>query len=241
MVHGKGSLLTKMPGDDWQRRANLRALLAWMWAHPGKQLLFMGGDIGQEREWSEGRSLDWHLLDDPGHAGIQHLVRSLNAVAAERQALWQVDNDGDGFAWIDASDNEQSVLSFVREGRDATVPVVCVANLTPVPRHGYRLGLPDAGSWREVLNTDAADFGGSGVVNGVVETEPIAWHGYGQSANLTPAPARRVLVQPVAVLTARFVGSFVAVLTSAFGDAARWPKLLRLAPAQRLQDVLLRA
>ena len=145
VVHGKGSLLGKMPGDDWQQFANLRALYGWMWAHPGKQLLFMGCEFGQRREWSEERSLDWHLLDDPLHAGAMRLVADLNRIEAEHPALWQRDTEPAGFDWLDASDAQQSVLSFVRNGTDVD-PVVCVANFTPVPRHGYRIGLPVGGS-----------------------------------------------------------------------------------------------
>ncbi len=197
VVHGKGSLLRKMPGDRWQQLANLRALYAWMWAHPGKQLLFMGGELAQEQEWSEARSLDWHLLDDPAHAGVQHLLRRLNAVEASEPALWRADFTPDGFRWIDANDSDQSVYSFLRydpsgDGR----PVACVANLTPVPRHGYRLGLPSAGRWVELLNTDWVDFGGSGVANGEVWTDEVAWHGETQSVVMTLPPLGIVWLAP---------------------------------------------
>ncbi|CAN5525548.1 1,4-alpha-glucan branching protein GlgB [soil metagenome] len=189
VVHGKGSLVAKMPGDAWQKLANLRALYAWMWAHPGKQLLFMGCELAQEREWSHDRSLDWHLLDDPGHLGVQNLVGDLNARQREEPALWQRDFEPGGFRWIDSNDSDQSVYSFLRLGRDAADPgVACVANLTPVPRHGYRIGLPAAGRWREVLNTDDLRYGGSGVVNGEVTTDGAAWHGLDQSAVLTLPP-----------------------------------------------------
>ena len=141
VVHGKGSLLQKMPGDEWQQAANLRALYGWMWSHPGKQLLFMGGEFGQVREWSEARSLDWHLLDDPRHAGIMRLVAELNRVEAEYPALWERDTEPAGFDWLDASDAQQSVLSFTRNGHAGTPPVVCVANFTPVapPRLPHRV------------------------------------------------------------------------------------------------------
>ncbi|HEX9530358.1 MAG TPA: 1,4-alpha-glucan branching protein GlgB [Acidimicrobiales bacterium] len=189
VVHGKGSLLAKMPGDRWQQLANLRALLAWMWAHPGKQMLFMGGEIAQEREWSHDRSLDWHLLSVPGHAGVQHLVRALNAAYREAPALWQRDSAPDGFRWIDASDVEHGVLSFLRLGEAPSQPLVCIANLTPVPRHGYRIGLPTGGAWRELLNTDASDFGGSGVGNGgAVWAGEDGWHGLPASAELSLPP-----------------------------------------------------
>jgi 1,4-alpha-glucan branching enzyme len=197
VVHLKGSLLQKMPGDRWQKFANLRALFGWMWAHPGKQLLFMGGELAQEREWSEVRSLDWHLLDDPLHKGMQSLMRSLNAVEAAETALYAADFTSDGFSWIDANDTDQSVYSFLRfdphgDGR----PIACVANLTPVPRHGYRLGLPIAGRWTEVLNTDASEFGGGGVGSGEVWTDTVAWHGHPQSVALTLPPLGVVWLAP---------------------------------------------
>jgi len=190
VVHGKGSLLNKMPGDRWQQLANLRSLYAWMWAHPGKQLLFMGGEIAQEREWSHDRSLDWHVLQWDGHRGVQSLVRTLNHVYQATPALWEQDFAPEGFRWIDASDVDGNVLSFVRFGTSATAaPLVCVANLSPVPRHGYRVGLPVGGAWREALNTDAAEFGGGGVGNGgVVRAADESWHGLPASVELTLPP-----------------------------------------------------
>ena len=190
VVHGKGSLLNKMPGDRWQQMANLRALYGWMWAHPGKKLLFMGSEIAQENEWSESRSLDWHLLDWDQHRGVQDLVRSLNDAYRAEPALWEQDFQPEGFRWIDASDNEQSVVSFLRWPTTAGArPVACIANLTPVPRFGYRVGLPRGGSWRELLNTDASAFGGSGVGNGgEVCAEEYPFHGLSASALLTLPP-----------------------------------------------------
>ena len=188
VVHGKGSLLGKMPGDRWQQLANLRALLAWMWAHPGKQLLFMGGEIAQEREWSHDRSLDWHLLDDPGHRGVQELVRNLNRVYAGHPALWERDATPDGFRWVDASDVDHNVLSFLRFSADGR-PLACIANLSPVPRDRYRVGLPAGGAWEEVLNTDAVAFGGSGVGNpGRLSANDVSWHGLAFSADLSLPP-----------------------------------------------------
>ena len=188
VVHGKGSLLGKMPGDRWQQLANLRSLFAWMWAHPGKQLLFMGAEIGQEREWSHDRSLDWHLLEHDGHSGVQRLVAALNTRYAAEPALWQHDFEPDGFRWIDASDSANSVLCFARLGDQGRV-LVCVANLTPVVRRGYRVGVPAAGRWEEVLNTDAVEFGGSGVGNGgEVWAEPVPWHGLDHSLELALPP-----------------------------------------------------
>jgi len=189
VVHGKGSLLGKMPGDRWQQLANLRALLAWMWAHPGKQLLFMGGELAQEREWSHDRSLDWHLLDKPGHLGVQVLVRRLNEVYRATPALWERDFDADGFRWIDASDVDHNVLCFLRFSADGSQVAACLANLSPAPRYGYRVGLPRAGRWAEILNTDALELGGSGVGNGgSVQAGDQPWHGFPHSAQLTLAP-----------------------------------------------------
>ena len=172
VVYGKGSLLRKMPGDRWQQLANLRAYLAYMWAHPGKQLLFMGSEFGQDAEWAESRSLDWWHLDDPAHRGILQLVTDLNSRYREFDALWSLDVDPAGFQWIDANDASGNVLSFLRYGKPvrrttgpATAPasaLACVANFAGTPHHGYRIGLPRPGHWREVLNTDAEGYGGSG-------------------------------------------------------------------------------
>ncbi|QBR91676.1 1,4-alpha-glucan branching protein GlgB [Nocardioides euryhalodurans] len=164
VVHGKGSLLRKMPGDRWQQLANLRAYLGYMWAHPGKQLLFMGAELGQESEWAEARELDWWLLDHPEHRGVQSLVRDLNRVYRETPALWASDADPATYEWIDANDAHRNTFSFLR--RSAGSPdLVCVANFADQPHHGYRLGLPTAGAWEEVLNTDAESYTGSGVGN----------------------------------------------------------------------------
>ena len=192
VVHGKGSLLLKMPGDRWQQLANLRALYAWMWAHPGKQLLFMGGELGQEREWSHDRQLDWWVLDEwEDHRRLGLLLEALNRIYQETPALWQGDASPAGFEWIDANDADQSVLSFLRLRAEGGVgdAVACVANFTPVPRYGYRVGLPAPGRWREVVNTDAIDWGGSGVGNhGAVDASDVSWHGQTWSAPLTLPP-----------------------------------------------------
>ena len=165
VVHGKGSLIAKMPGDDWQKRANLRALLGWMWAHPGKQLLFMGSELGQWGEWNADAPLDWWLLSEPGHAAIRDLVRDCNRIQAGEPALYERDNEPEGFGWVVADDSEANTFAFARWDR-AGRPIMCVANLSPVIRHDYALTLPRPGNWRELLNTDAAAYGGSGVGNG---------------------------------------------------------------------------
>ncbi|MBA2638712.1 MAG: 1,4-alpha-glucan branching protein GlgB [Nocardioidaceae bacterium] len=193
VVHGKGSLLRKMPGDRWRQLATLRAYLAYMWAHPGKQLLFMGSEIAQDNEWSEQRELDWWLLDDPSHRGVQTLVRDLNHAYRELPALWATDSDPAGFGWIDANDSSNNVFSFVRGGagdRDsAQRPLACVANFAAVPHEGYRLGLPAIGPWTEVVNTDADAYRGSGVGNlGAVDAVAAPWHGRPASATITLPP-----------------------------------------------------
>jgi 1,4-alpha-glucan branching enzyme len=190
VVHGKGSLWTRMPGDDWNKAAALRALLAYMWAHPGKQLLFMGGEFGQVREWSEGRSLDWELLDDPQHAGIRRLVADLNSVYRARPALYAADTRPEGFSWIDANDSANNVASFLRMAPEQPgAELACVANFSGVPHRDYRVGLPRASRWREILNTDAETYGGSGVGNlGTVNAESRPWHGRPASALLQLPP-----------------------------------------------------
>jgi 1,4-alpha-glucan branching enzyme len=188
VAHGKGSLLGKMPGDRWQQFANLRALLAWMWAHPGRPLLFMGGEIAQNDEWQHDSSIDWHLLDYPEHAGVQALVRELNTVYRNEPALWEQDFDWPGFRWIDPNDSENSVLSFLRFPVTGGRTTACLANLTPVPRHDYRIGLPEPGRWVEILNSDSATFGGSGILAGAVTAEAPGWNDLGYSATLTLPP-----------------------------------------------------
>ncbi len=196
VVHGKGSLLGRMKGDRWQRFANLRAYFGFMWSHPGKKLVFMGGEIGQEREWNHDGSIDWHLLDDDLHRGMQRLVRDLNAVYRELQALHALDAEAAGFEWIDASDSEQSVVTYVRRGASGEVAVVA-CNFTPVVRHGYRIGMPVAGRYSERINTDAAIYGGSGVGTGDdLTTEDVPWHGRDQSLRVTLPPLATVVLVP---------------------------------------------
>jgi len=191
VVYGKGSLLTKMPGDDWQKFANLRLLLGWMWASPGKKLLFMGGEFGQRAEWNHDSSLDWHLTGDDRHAGIQRWLRDLNELYRREPALHRLDFDAGGFEWVDANDSEQSVISLLRT--DGERSVLAAFNFTPVPRPGYRLGVPDEGYWRELLNSDAAEYCGSGWGNqGGVSTAPVSWHGRPHSLQLTLPPLAAV-------------------------------------------------
>jgi 1,4-alpha-glucan branching enzyme len=189
VVHGKGALLDKISGDAWQKYAGLRTLYGFMWAHPGKKLLFMGGEFGQWREWNHDRSLDWHLLDDPSHGGIQHFVQALNALYQREPALHQSDFDPSGFRWIDCSDNENSVVSLMRLARDPRDFLVAVFNFTPVPRIPYRIGVPEPGYYAEILNSDSSMFGGSNVGNGGgVGSEPVPAHGFDQSVLLTVPP-----------------------------------------------------
>jgi len=196
VVHGKGSLLGKMPGDQWQKLANVRAYLAFMWAHPGKQLLFMGQEFGQPSEWSEERGLDWWILDQPVHQGLHRLVGQLNRVYRETPAFWELDNSPAGFEWLEGGDAGNNVIAFER--RDAHgAPIVAVVNFSGNPVGGYRLPLPRAGRWREVINTDAAEFGGSGVGNyGSVEATSTPWGGRPASVELTLPPLAALYLQP---------------------------------------------
>ncbi len=188
VVHGKGSLLRKMPGDRWQQLANVRAFLSWMWAHPGKQLLFMGQEFAQDAEWAEQRELDWGLLQEPGHRGVTRLVTDLNAVYADSPALWSQDSDPAGFQWISADDAGRNTVAFVRWGSDGSA-LVCVSNFSPVPHEGYLLGLPFAGEWTEVINTDAEVYGGSGVGNlGTVTAHANEHAGQPASASVRVPP-----------------------------------------------------
>ncbi|HET6653871.1 MAG TPA: 1,4-alpha-glucan branching protein GlgB [Nocardioides sp.] len=196
VVHGKGSLLRKMPGDRWRQLANLRCFLAYMWAHPGKQLLFMGSEFGQESEWAESRELDWWLLENADHRGVQSLVRDLNALYCRTPALYTLDNEGSGFQWIDANDSSSNVFSFIRTGKGGE-KLVCVANFSAVPHHSYRLGLPSAGTWTEALNTDAETYAGSGVGNmGSVTAADEPWHGLPASTTVSLPPLGALFLTP---------------------------------------------
>jgi 1,4-alpha-glucan branching enzyme len=197
VVHGKGSLYGKMAGDRWQKLANLRSLYAYMWAHPGKKLLFMGGELAQEAEWSHERSLDWHLLENAGNAGVQALVRDLNRALRSEPALYEQDFDPAGFWWLEANDAAANVLAFARASAGGERVLVCAANLAPVPRPDYRLGLPRAGRWREVVNTDSSFYGGTETGNlGGIEAEPVGWHEQPFSAEVTLPPLGVVWLVP---------------------------------------------
>jgi 1,4-alpha-glucan branching enzyme len=196
VVHGKGSLLGKMPGDRWQKFANLRAYFGFMFGHPGKKLLFMGGELAQEREWNHDASLDWHLLDDPMHRGVQTLVRDLNRLYRELPALHQRDSEAEGFEWLELHDNEQSVLVFMRRAAEPAHNVVIACNFTPVARHGYRVGVPLSGYYRERLNTDAEVYGGANIGNGGgIMAEDAGSHGRPHSLSLTLPPLGTVILE----------------------------------------------
>ncbi|MGH9139238.1 MAG: 1,4-alpha-glucan branching protein GlgB [Acidimicrobiales bacterium] len=201
VVHLKRPLLEKMPGDEWQRYSTLRALLAWMWSHPGGQLLFMGGELAQRREWSHDTSLDWHLLSDPRHAGVRDVVRELNRLEGELPALWSLDHDPSGFRWLDANDADHSCYSFARRGAGDAAPVVVAANFTPVSRHGYRIGVPTGTRWREALNTDDGRWGGSGATNDgdLVADDATAWQNEPASLRVTLPPLGVVWLTPANV------------------------------------------
>ena len=195
VVHGKGSLFGRMPGDVWQKRANLRAYFAFMWTHPGKKLLFMGGELGQPSEWSHDGEIEWQLLDDPGAAGLQRLIGDLNRLYGRLPQLHASDFDPAGFSWVVGDDDSNSVFAFVRRFRDQP-PLLVVANLTPQVHRNYRLGVPGSGFWRELLNTDGTQYGGSGVGNaGRVKSQKVASHGYRQSLTLTLPPLATTIFQ----------------------------------------------
>jgi 1,4-alpha-glucan branching enzyme len=196
VVYGKGSLLGKMPGDEWQQFANLRLLLGYMWTHPGKKLMFMGGELAQWREWNHDTSLDWHLLDAPLNRGVSDWIRDLNHSLTKEPPLTELDFDSAGFQWIDHADSERSVLGYIR--RDVTGrPVVVLLNFTPIPRENYRVGVPWPGAWREILNSDATRYGGSGIGNlGRVDSSPVPAHGQFDSLTLTLPPLAAIALVP---------------------------------------------
>jgi 1,4-alpha-glucan branching enzyme len=193
VVYGKRSLLDKMPGDRWQKFANLRALFGYMWARSGKKILFMGGEFGQWREWNHDQSLDWNLLGEPDHRGLQALIRDLNRIYRGQRALWEADHDPAGFRWIDANNADENAIAFMRTAPSSGDRVVCVCNFSPVVRRGYRVGVPVAGLYREVLNTDATIYGGSNQGNaGAAYADHTPWHGLPCSISITLPPLATV-------------------------------------------------
>jgi 1,4-alpha-glucan branching enzyme len=192
VVYGKGSLIGKMPGDGWQQFANLRALFGYMWAHPGKKLLFMGGEFGQRREWTHDGELEWWVNERPEHAGVRRWVRDLNRVYQAEGSLHSIDFTSEGFEWIDADNSQMSVTAFVRKSPTAPMMLI-VTNFTPIPHRNFLLGVPQRGRWREVLNSDAHEYGGSGWGNlGGVESAPVAAHGRLDALNLNLPPLATV-------------------------------------------------
>jgi 1,4-alpha-glucan branching enzyme len=196
VVHGKGSLIGKMPGDEWQQFANVRLFLGYMWTHPGKKLLFMGCDIGQKREWNHDQSLEWHVLQYPLHAGVHSLVRDLNKLYRNTPALYELDFSAEGFQWVDANNGDMSIIVFLRKGRSGSVALVA-CNFTPVPRDNYQVGVPRGGRWVERLNSDAPYYGGSGIGNfGGIDASPLPAHGHFHSLNLRLPPLSIVILTP---------------------------------------------
>jgi 1,4-alpha-glucan branching enzyme len=196
VVHGKGSLLNKMSGDEWQKFANLRAYYGFMWGHPGKKLLFMGGEFGQWQEWNFNTGLEWAALTAPMHQGVHRFVKDLNKVYQSEPALYEIDFEWTGFTWIDANDSDNSVFSFTRNARSADEFVVVVSNLTPIPRYNYRVGVSKPGYYREILNSDSAHYGGSNLGNdGGRMTDDVPWHGHGQSLSLTLPPLATIMLK----------------------------------------------
>jgi 1,4-alpha-glucan branching enzyme len=197
VVHGKRSLLERIPGDDWQKFATLRLLLGYMYGQPGKKLLFMGGEFGQRDEWYHEKSLDWNLLESPPHRGIQRWVEDLNRLYRSEPALNQVDFEASGFEWMNCDDADSSVFSFIRKARSASDVILVVCNFTPVPRRNYPVGVPIGGVWRELLNSDALPYGGSGQGNlGGLEAAPLPIHGQPWLLNLTVPPLAALYMKP---------------------------------------------
>jgi 1,4-alpha-glucan branching enzyme len=196
VVHGKRSIIGRMPGDEWQQFANLRAYYAFMYAHPGKKLLFMGNEIAQRREWNHDQSLDWHLLDYPLHAGVQTLIRELNQLYRNTPALYEIDFDASGFEWLDWNDRDRSVLSWLR--RDASGGfIIAVTNLTPIVRDHYRIGVPLGGDYVEIFNTDNERYGGSGLINGRLQTTAQSHHNRAESLELRLPALATLYIKPV--------------------------------------------
>ncbi|MDX1606965.1 MAG: 1,4-alpha-glucan branching enzyme, partial [Candidatus Competibacterales bacterium] len=197
VVHGKQSLLNRMPGDEWQRFANLRLLYSYMFTHPGKKLLFMGSEFGQGLEWNSEQTLDWYVLEYPLHCGVRQLIRDLNRLYHRSRALHGYEFDWQGFDWIDCHDSEQSILSYLRRADDDFL--LAVVNFTPVPRHGYRIGVPQAGQYREIFNSDSEYYGGANLGNGPapIRTEPREWMSRPHSIDITVPPLACIVLEPV--------------------------------------------
>ncbi|MEQ8574578.1 MAG: alpha amylase C-terminal domain-containing protein, partial [Fulvivirga sp.] len=189
VVHGKGPLIGRMPGDEWQRFANLRLLYGWMYTHPGTKLLFMGGEIGQTSEWKHDNSVEWHLLDHPPHQGIKAMVTGINKLYTSEPAMYELGFSSDGFEWIELNDAQNSVLSYMRKGTKEKDTLIIVANFTPVVRENYRVGVSKAGAWKEIFNSDAAEYGGSGLLNKkAIKTAKTPYHGRDNSLQLNVPP-----------------------------------------------------
>ena len=195
VVHGKRSILGRMPGDEWQRFANLRAYYACMYAHPGKKLLFMGAEIAQHQEWSHDRSLDWHLLEYPNHSGVQKLICDLNEIYRSTPALYENDFSGDGFEWVDWDDRDNSILSWIRRDRSGGY-VICITNFTPIVRYDYRIGVSEKRPFEEIMNTDADVFGGSGTGNGELLPDDIGHRGKPHALSVTIPPLATLILKP---------------------------------------------
>jgi 1,4-alpha-glucan branching enzyme len=196
VVHGKKSLLNKMPGDYWQKFANLRLLYAYMIGHPGKKLLFMGGEFGQFIEWQDAYSLDWHLLDEEMHRALQTFVREINQYYQQQPALWEQDDSWAGFSWIDCENGRQSIISFMRHSTDSQKPVLVVCNFTPLTHERFRIGVPQMGFYREILSSDGLRYGGSGQGNrDRLTAQPIAWHNQPYSLEITVPPLAAVYLE----------------------------------------------
>jgi 1,4-alpha-glucan branching enzyme len=196
VVHGKGSLYSKMPGDEWQKFANLRLLYSYMYTHPGKKLLFMGSEFAPYDEWYSQKSLDWHLVNDPMRGAFQKFFEDLGKLYVESEALWALDTLPEGFSWIDCNDSDSSIISYIRRGKQQKL--VCIFNFTPVPRHDYKIGVPKAKGYVERLNSDSGIYGGSNTGNaGYIETKNIPYHYYNQSISVTLPPLSCLILEPV--------------------------------------------
>jgi 1,4-alpha-glucan branching enzyme len=198
VVYGKGSLIGKMPGDEWQRFANLRVLFTYMYTHPGTKLVFMGGEFGQSREWNFEQSLDWHLLQQPTHKGINECMKALNQLLRTQPALHDHNFAPEGFEWIDAQDRENCIVVYERKGLLPKDSLVVISNMTPMPRQNYRIGVPAEGKWQEVFNSDSPEYYGSGVKNTKpIATDPEKWHNRAQSITLTIPPLAAIVLKKV--------------------------------------------